>query len=123
LIDEVLLKNDMFNDKLGCVNKGYKMCAPRYTFQHLDKVDWYWWRMSTNPNVIPILETHMDKVDWGWLSSNPNAIHLLVKNLAKVNWDRLSANPNAIRVLENNIDKVNWKKLSSNPNPNAIRLL
>lgn len=53
-----------------------------YTFRHLDKVDWYWWRMSTNPNIIPILENNMDKVDWERLSANKWSFDVLDTRLS-----------------------------------------
>jgi hypothetical protein len=35
--------------------------------------------LSKNPNAIPILENHIDKVNWDSLSQNPNADLLLIK--------------------------------------------
>jgi hypothetical protein len=77
--------------------------------------------LSSNPNAIPILEQHLDKVCWHKLSSNPNAIHILEQHLDKVQWWHLSLNSNAISILERHLDKVFWSWLSYNPN--AIHLL
>jgi hypothetical protein len=55
-----------------------------------------WSALSSNPNAMPLLELHPEKVNWMYLSANPNAIPLLEQHLEKVNWDWLSSNPNAI---------------------------
>lgn len=81
----------------------------------------FWYNLSKNPNAVPLLEKHLDKVDWGALSTNPNAIHILEKHLKNISWRELSRNPNAIPLLEKNLDKVSWRELSLNPN--AIPLL
>jgi hypothetical protein len=51
----------------------------------------------------------------GWLCKNPNAIPILEKHLDKVYWEYLSENPNAIPILEKYPDnKLNWRYLSRN---------
>jgi len=40
-------------------------------------VNWYY--LSSNPNAIPILEQHLDKLIWYKIYTNPNAIHLFTK--------------------------------------------
>ncbi len=47
-----------------------------------------WDRLSQNPNAIPLLEKHPDKINWYWLSENPNGISLLEKHLDKIIWER-----------------------------------
>ena len=61
-----------------------------------EKIDW--WYLSDNPNAIPLLEKHPEKIDWS-LSRNPNAIPLLEKHPEKIDWRELSKNPNAMYLL------------------------
>jgi len=49
--------------------------------------------LSSNPNAIPLLEQHPEKIDWEELSSNPNAIPLLKQHPEKIDWGLLSENP------------------------------
>ena len=73
--------------------------------------------VNYNPKFLKLKKwIPIDRVNWYRLSSNPNAIHILEKNLDKVDWSELSLNPNAIHMLEKNVDKVNWYWLSKNPN-------
>jgi len=37
--------------------------------------------LSENPNAVPYLEAHPEKIDWVRLSKNPNAVPILEKNL------------------------------------------
>ena len=80
----------------------------------IDKLDWR--LLSSNKNVIDLLEQNIDKINWSNLSDNPNAIHLLEKNPDKIRWSLLSLNPNAIHLLEKNPDKIHWRHISKNPN-------
>jgi hypothetical protein len=49
--------------------------------QNLDKIDWDYLILNTNPNSIYLLEQNLDNVDWDYLShkANSNATHLLAK--------------------------------------------
>ena len=95
------------------------MFRPVFNVSNLKAHDWAC--LSENPNVVPILEQHMDKVNWYRLSQNPNAIHILEKHLDKVNWYWLSSLPNAIPILEKNIDKIDWYWLVRSAN--AVHLM
>jgi hypothetical protein len=50
---------------------------PQYAFQ----IDMYWHLLSGNPNVVPVLEQNIDKLDWEEIASNKNAGHLLAKKI------------------------------------------
>ncbi len=73
-----------------------------------------------NPNSIPLLEKHPEKISWRGLCFNPNAIHLLEKYPDKIKWDCLSSNRSAIPLLEkypdNPLAVIDWNYLSENPN-------
>ena len=81
----------------------------------------FFYRLSGNPNAIPLLEHNQHIINWKELSLNPNAINLLEQNQDKISWLGLSTNPNAIHLLEQNQDKIDWIELSYNPN--AIHLI
>jgi hypothetical protein len=62
-------------------------------------INWYliWINtQSKHPNIICLLNNHIDKINWFYLSRNPNAIPLLNRHKEKINWVELSGNPNAI---------------------------
>ena len=100
-----------------------------------------WSDLSKNPNAIPILEKHLEKIDWDNLSGNENGIWLLQKYIEgkivkrekqicdqesyrireEINWSKLSKNSNAIPILEKHKDKID--KSSICLNPNAIHLI
>ena len=82
----------------------------------LDELNWSC--LSSNINVINMLEQNMNKINWSnWnnLSLNLNAIHLLEKNMDKINWSSLALNLNAIYLLEQNMHKIYWKWFFTNP--------
>ena len=74
---------------------------------------------NTNPEVMSILETYLDKIEWITLSLNscPWAISILEKHPDKIYWPSLSynTNPSALHIFEKYPDKVDWVKLSGNP--------
>jgi hypothetical protein len=66
----------------------------------------------------------MNLINWSYLCFNPNAIPLLEKHIDKVLWSPLSKNPNAVPIIDRNVEKMSnaeWYYLSSNPN--ALHLL
>ena len=76
-----------------------------------------WKKLVLKPNLIPIIEQNLDKLDrecWRGLSKNPYAIYILEKNLDKVFWAELSSNPNGISILEKYPDKVHLPWLLKN---------
>lgn len=86
-----------------------------------------WHTICANPTMISIVNEHLQpdsaNINWFRLSTNPRAILILEQNLDKVDWEGLSKNPNAIHILQQHVNKVNWKALSTNPNPDAMHIL
>ena len=93
-----------------------------------------WSQLSKNPNAIPILEKHTEKIDWDNLSGNENGIWLLQKyiegkivkrekNVCRFDdylnsFDREFDCENDLYRNESyrNKEKINWSLLSKNPN-------
>lgn len=103
---------------------------------------YHWSLLSGNPQAIPLLEKHPEKIDWNRLSGNENGIWLIQKYLdqkipqrnpleetypqdfrksAEIDWYKLSKNPNAIPLLEKYPQNIN--KLGICFNPNAMHII
>jgi len=132
--------------KAYCLPVGW-LCANPHAFHwieeglgsgRLSERDIDWKNLSLNPNAVPLLEKHLDKVNWCMASMNPGAMPLLEKHADKVDWELLATNPSAVPLLEKLLNKrtlldilfpflrrkdnaLVWKRLSSNPK--AVPLL
>lgn len=84
--------------------------------KNIHRVDWM--HLTENPNALPVLNRHPDKICWIRLCNNPNPkiMSLVEQNLDKINWCALSRHPDAIPILKKNLDKVDWNHLCRNPN-------
>ena len=80
-----------------------------------DKINWKIASLISEPDIIPILEQNINKVDWSCLSQNVAAIHILVNNMDKVDKFWLSTNASAIYILEQNPSLIDWVGLHLNP--------
>ena len=106
--------------------------------ERIEKVmsSFHWSQLSKNPNAIPILEKHTEKIDWDNLSGNENGIWLLQKYLEGKIVKREKKVYNFDNCLDSEFDsendsyrnesyriqeEINWSKLSKNPN--AIPIL
>ena len=60
------------------------------TVRYSDFEEWYSGYISKKPNLIPLIEQNLDKVDWEVLSENPNAVSILEQKLHKINWSNFN---------------------------------
>lgn len=102
-----------------------------------------WENVSKNPEAIPYLEKHPEKIVWSSLSRNPQAMSLLRKNPDQIVWSDFCMNthPDMIPLMDKHIhklepmdwyvmcawsphimyfvekypDKIDWRRLSRNP--------
>jgi hypothetical protein len=79
-------------------------------------------RFSSNPNAIPLLAEHPERINYQYLSANPHptALEWLVAS-GRIDWYRLSSNPAALDLLGGSDVVVD--QLCRNPNPDAIHLI
>ena len=93
-----------------------------YLEQFVSCLDWN--TLSKNPNAIPLIEQHLEKVNDlnGFsLSENPNVVSMLLKPHLfrifedKIQWGVLCDHPKVSPLLESHMDKIKWPYLSRNP--------
>jgi hypothetical protein len=60
-----------------------------------------WSNLSHNSEAIDLLKANPDKIDWGWLpcNTNPKVIELMESNIDKLYGTTLSMNPYALHLL------------------------
>ena len=135
-----------FDREFDCENDLYR----NESYRNQEEINWS--RLSKNPNAIPILEKHKDKIDKSSICLNPNAMHLIseifssiidpklpllccntnpeaiafVERHAHPKWIdfwSLSKNPAAVEFLEKNQENIKWPYLCMNPNPRICSFL
>ena len=105
-------------DKVDWFGLSYNPNAIHILENNLHKVRWQSACCNPNPEIIHLLERHLDKLSlehWSDLNFHPHAIPLLEKYPDKIDFSSLSENPNAIHILEKTRDKINWDNFSLNP--------
>lgn len=70
----------------------------------------HWSHLSQIEEAIPLLALHLDKVDWNYLTknTNPDVIPILENNLEKVDKMFFCTNPNILPFLENHPETIRW---------------
>jgi len=122
LIEQHLERKDDLNWSVLCSNPAIESLLNSNVF-HLCEKEIDWKHLSRNPDAIPFLEKHLDKVNWYYLCDNEEAISILEQHPEKIEWFALSSNPNAMRLLYQNQNKIRWGRLCCNQNPEAMTLL
>ena len=95
---------------------------PIYKFNHLDKVILF--VLYQDPNMIPILEKHLDKVRHLMLRQDTFLLEQISNNTSfrwvvysdKVGWIGVSVNPNKNHNLKKGQRLINTKLFYDNPN-------
>lgn len=96
-----------------------------------------WWALSANPSAVRLLEEFPHNICWNNLALNPNpeVIPLIESHIgwnnqtmkashpSRIDWFHLSSNPNAVHLLEAYTNLIDYHRLATNPSTRAVQLL
>lgn len=85
--------------------------------------------LCKNENAIHIIEKIINKnpesrkINWYCLSTNKNMVHILEKYPEKISWFYILGNENGGKIFENNLDKINFSSVRFYKNKESIKIL